>query len=104
MRVIVAGSRTIKDYTIVKEAIEKSGFDVSVLMTGGAIGVDTLAETWASIQGIKVLKHEPDWGKYGRAAGPIRNSIMVKNASREMVSYFSGITTCVANTICLPIA
>jgi len=91
MRVIVAGSRTIKDYTVVKDAIEKSGFDVSILITGGAIGVDTLAETWAGTHGIKVLKYEPDWGKYGRAAGPIRNSTMIKNAD-ALVAVWDGIS------------
>ena len=35
MITIVAGSRSITDYEIVKEAIEKSGFDITCIVSGG---------------------------------------------------------------------
>jgi len=76
MRTIIAGSRTIKDYDVVKEAIEKSGFDITTLISGTADGVDRLAERWAIENSIDVEQHPADWDKWGRAAGPIRNKEM----------------------------
>ena len=35
MITIIAGSRSITDYEIVKEAIEKSGFDIISIVSGG---------------------------------------------------------------------
>ena len=76
MRTIIAGSRTIKDYDIVKEAIEKSGFQITTLISGTAPGVDQLGEKWANENGVSIEIHPADWDKWGRAAGPIRNKEM----------------------------
>lgn len=45
MITIVAGSRSITDYEIVKEAIEKSEFDITCIVSGGAKGVDSLGNS-----------------------------------------------------------
>lgn len=76
MRTIVAGSRTIKDYSIVKQAIENSGFDVTTLISGTADGVDKLAEQWAVENNVTIEQHTEDWNKWGRAAGPVKNQEM----------------------------
>jgi len=76
MRTIVAGSRTINDYSIVKEAIENSGFDVSKVISGSSEGVDKLAEQWATDNGVEIERHPADWDKWGRSAGPMRNKEM----------------------------
>lgn len=80
MRTIIAGSRTIKDYDVVKEAIEKSGFDITTLISGTADGVDRLAERWAIENSIDVEQHPADWDKWGRSAGTIRNQEMAECA------------------------
>ena len=58
MITIVAGSRSITNYEIVKEAIEKSGFDIISIVSGGARGVDSLGERYARENGIE-LKQFP---------------------------------------------
>jgi hypothetical protein len=73
---IVAGSRSITDYTTVKTAIEASGFDVTCLVSGGARGVDSLGERWAQENGVRIKRFPADWNKHGKAAGPIRNAEM----------------------------
>lgn len=78
MRVIVAGSRDIHDYDLVCRAIERSGFQVDVVLSGGAEGVDKLGERWAGEHGVPVERYPADWQKHGRAAGPIRNRQMGK--------------------------
>lgn len=80
MRVIVAGSRDITDLAVVEQAIQKSGFHVTELVSGGAKGVDRLGETWAKERNIAVTVFKPDWKRYGRGAGPRRNAAMAEYA------------------------
>ena len=47
MRVIIAGSRVIKDYELVKKAIVDSKFDITEVVCGMASGVDSLGERYA---------------------------------------------------------
>lgn len=82
MRVIIAGSRGIKDYDALVETIENAGIldDIEEIVTGGALGVDALAEEFAEREGIPLRVFYPDWKRFGRAAGPIRNEQMAEYA------------------------
>src|SRR3954453_20720459 len=46
---------------------------IAVLIEGGQTGADTLARKFAKDKGILCETYKPDWNKYGKAAGPIRN-------------------------------
>lgn len=82
-RVIVAGSRTITDRDFVWRKIEattrrlwgRSGFEI---VSGLAAGPDTLAVQWAEHAGFagSVVRFPAEWNRYGRSAGPIRNTQM----------------------------
>lgn len=76
MKTIIAGTRTITSLAIVAEAIKASEFDIAEVVSGGAPGVDALAEKWAEEHGIPVKRFPADWNRYGRRAGPIRNTEM----------------------------
>lgn len=78
MKTIIAGSRLITSFAIVAEAIEASGFHITEVVSGGAPGVDALAEKWAEQNGIPVKQFPADWDRYGRKAGPIRNQAMAE--------------------------
>ena len=54
--------------------------DITIVVSGGAPGVDTLGEQYADEMNIPVHVYEADWDKHGRAAGPIRNRKMAENA------------------------
>ena len=79
MKVIVAGSRTIRDFVVVRNAILGSGFDVTEIVSGGVPGVDQLGERWARLSNVPIRRFEPKWTKLGRPAGAFRN--------REMAEY-----------------
>lgn len=89
MKVIIAGSRTIRDYRTVVDAIEESGFKVTEVVSGGAKGVDALGEAYADHNGIRIVLFEADWEKYGLAAGPKRNLAMAKYAD-ALVAVWDG--------------
>jgi len=78
MKVVIAGDRNCDDRAIVKEAIEESGFEITEVISGGARGVDTVGEEWATDNGIPFARFPADWERYGRAAGPKRNKQMAE--------------------------
>jgi hypothetical protein len=83
MKIAIVGSRTFNDYQKLKEEIEKlisSGLVIEEIISGGAKGADTLAERF-SIENnkIKFTVFKPEWAKYGRAAGKIRNTLIIEN-------------------------
>ena len=80
MRVIVAGSRTITDYNRVAQVLDDSPFDITVLIQGGARGVDKLAAEWAKNNDIPCEEISANWKKYGKKAGFMRNLEMAEHA------------------------
>ena len=80
MRVIIAGSRTIDDPSVLKEVFVYCGWDITTVVSGTARGADRLGEDWAEANDIPVLKFPADWNRHGRKAGFIRNTEMAKNA------------------------
>lgn len=51
-----------------------------LIISGGAIGPDLFGEEWARNNGINVKIFKPDWVKYGKKAGFIRNEDIIKNS------------------------
>lgn len=80
METIIAGGRDYHNYDTVLEAIKESQFPISVVVSGGAKGVDALGERYALENNIHLEVYPADWEKHGRAAGPIRNRLMAENA------------------------
>ena len=101
MRVIVAGSRDITDYRLVEEAIQRSGFHVTEIVSGTARGVDTLGETWALRAGVPVRQFPADWKRFGPSAGPRRNLEMIRYACEggALVAVWDGVSRGTKNSI-----
>ena len=81
MKILIAGSRTITDINILLKVITLSGYKITPsdeIVSGGARGVDTLAEFYAKGKCIPIKIFKPDWNKYGKSAGVIRNYEMAK--------------------------
>lgn len=80
MKVIVAGSRNFTNYDFLCAAISRSGFDITTVICGGAKGVDSLGEKWAENHKADIEYYRPDWDRYGKRAGMVRNEAMLKAA------------------------
>lgn len=80
VKVIIAGSRTVRSYQAVADAVAESGFSIIEVVSGHANGVDQTGETWAHANGISVKRFPADWDTHGRVAGPIRNTQMADYA------------------------
>ena len=89
MRVIIAGSRTINDYSIVCAAIGCSFFPISEVVCGMARGVDLLGKQWAEEKGVPVKEFPADWNTHGKKAGYLRNVQMADYAD-ALIAITSG--------------
>jgi len=76
MRTIIAGTRSIVDLAAVERAVAESGFDITCVISGCAVGVDALGEQWAAARGIPIEYYPADWRGLGFGAGPARNEQM----------------------------
>lgn len=93
MKVIIAGTRykdkdakiAFDDYSLVVKAVERSGFAITEVVSGCAIGADRLGEQWARANNVPIKEMPADWNCYNRAAGPIRNSDMAEYADAAIV-------------------
>lgn len=76
MKVIIAGSRTVADDVLIRNAVETSGFDITEVVSGCARGADIRGERWAAGNGKPVKRSLADWDQHGKRAGVIRNRQM----------------------------
>jgi hypothetical protein len=83
MKCVICGSRVIRNYELLKQAILESGFEITEVISGGAIGADSLGERWAEENNIKLTRMPANWGTYGKHAGFIRNREMVRYAAPD---------------------
>lgn len=93
-RVIVAGSRHYADYSQLRGVCDNLLADKSrthriVIVSGGAQGADSLGEDYARERGYSLKRYSAQWDKYGRAAGPIRNAEMARNAD-ALILFWNG--------------
>jgi len=89
----VVGSRGFDQEEMLNYQLSKISSDYKkeelVIVSGGAKGADKLGEEWAMSNDIKTNIFIPDWDKYGKRAGFIRNADIVSN-SDLVISFWDG--------------
>ena len=83
MRIAVIGSRTIGDYQYLKLLL--AGIDITEVISGGAAGVDTLAEQWAQENGVPLTVFRPNYARHGKQAPLLRNLQIIDAAEAVYV-------------------
>lgn len=63
-----------------------------VLVSGGARGADKLGENFADEHQLEKIIFPAEWKKYGAAAGPIRNKLIVEDCD-EVIAFWDGKST-----------
>ena len=81
MKLLVAGSRGISDFDLSPYISQ----DVDVIISGGANGIDSLAERYADVHRLSKYILRPRYDLYGRAAPLKRNEQMVDMADSVLV-------------------
>lgn len=85
MKVIIAGSRGIEDYKLVVDTINRSGYNITEVVSGCARGPDRLGERWAVANDVPIKEMPADFAKYGKSAGPRRNKEMAEYADAAII-------------------
>lgn len=91
MKIAVIGSRTFNNYELVEKVLD-SFPNIDLIVSGGAKGADYLGEKYAYFHNIKKLIFKPEWDKYGKKAGIIRNKDIIDNAD-IIIAFWDGKST-----------
>ena len=92
-KTIVAGSRSIADYELVKKAINEVDWDISVLYSGDADGVDQLAIRWAAENDIPVERRPPKYDEYGGNRAPLERNKQMAREADALIAVWNGSST-----------
>jgi hypothetical protein len=88
----IVGSRDYQNYVQLSKEVDefiklienKYNTKIKTIASGGAKGCDQLAEQYAKERKLECLVFHAKWSKYGRSAGPRRNSRIVNNSDYMM--------------------
>src|SRR5215213_10210322 len=91
-RYLICGGRDFNDAALVEKALNALILhpEDSVVIHGAARGADRLAGDWARRHDAAVIAIPADWDRFGKAAGPIRNSLMLTDQKPDVVIAFPG--------------
>ena len=88
MIVLVCGGRSFSDVDFLEKKL--SELNISCIVHGGALGADYLAGQYAISNSIPEIVIKPQWTNFGKSAGVIRNSWMIKFIPVDLVMAFPG--------------
>jgi len=92
-RIAVVGSREVRpeSYAQLKSIIDSYIVtDEDIIVSGGAVGVDSMAQRYAKENGYDILIHYPKYKKFGRPATFIRNEKIVRSSDLVIAFYRKG--------------
>lgn len=86
----IVGYRNFNDYDrFVDEITARYDVtDIDEIVSGACQGTDTLAEKFAAAQKIPFVAFHADWQRYGKAAGPKRNTQIVDRCT-DLIAFLS---------------
>lgn len=87
--VLICGSREWRDRLAIFEALFPLVGKATLVIHGAARGADTIGGEVARELGIPVHEFPADWDRYGKGAGYIRNSRMLKEGQPDLVLAFT---------------
>lgn len=95
MRVIIAGSRTINDYSILENAMEKAkkgGYidEEFEVITGGAVGIDLLGKRYAEKHNLKYTEIKPKYKGSNDRSAPLRRNQEMADIGDVLIAIWDG--------------
>lgn len=86
MIIAIVGSRNYPHLQLVRDYVASLSKD-TIIVSGGAPGVDRIAVDEATKQGMKTIVYLAEWDKYGKKAGFLRNTTIV-DACEKLVAFW----------------
>lgn len=88
-KIAVVGSREFKNYAQIVRFLDGYVSYDDELVSGGAIGVDSMAQRYAKEKGHVIHIYYPRW-EHGKSAGFTRNKRIVENSDVILAFYKKG--------------
>ena len=88
MKVAIIGSRTFFDKSKLIQQMDNLQ-NISLIVSGGARGADTMGEQYARERNIPTKIFLPDWERFGKSAGFKRN-VQIIEAADMVVAFWDG--------------
>lgn len=89
-RILVCGGRDLEDSPWVYSALAEYIHPWDTVVVGGATGADEIAKGFAEGMGCNIVVYPAQWDRWGNAAGPIRNALMLSDGKPDFVLAFPG--------------
>lgn len=89
-RLGIVGSREFVNYRQLCGYLDQICERGDTLVSGGAVGADSLAQRYAKERGLRILIIYPDYKHQGRGATFARNRTIVENSDRVYAFYAAG--------------
>ena len=87
MKLAVVGSREFNNYELLKAILDPYRDKITMIVSGGAIGADTLAQRYAKENGMSILIHYPNYKKYGRKKAPAMRNLTIADDTEKMLAF-----------------
>ena len=81
MKLLIVGSRSIREFDLEKHIPNGT----TMIITGGANGIDTLAEQYADKKRLSKLIMRPQYNLYGKCAPLKRNEKMIELCDMALI-------------------
>jgi len=96
----IIGSRTFNNYDLLTDEINKlkSIYDIKAIVSGGAKGADLLGKKYAIENNLEYIEYLPDWKRFGKSAGVIRNKDII-NTANIVIAFWDGVSKGTKNSI-----
>ena len=88
LRVLVCGDRKWKDHTMIFSYLYEHINRIGMIIQGEAKGADTMAKEAAIKLGLPFKGFEANWWVEGKAAGPRRNTRMLREGKPDAIIAF----------------
>jgi len=91
MKLAIIGSRSFNDVAFISSELDKlfESNRLDLIVSGGARGADSIGTEWARSKGIPCKVHLPDWDRYGKSAGFIRNELIINDCD-AVIAFWDG--------------
>jgi predicted Rossmann fold nucleotide-binding protein DprA/Smf involved in DNA uptake len=86
-RVAVVGSRKFSNWEQLNRTLNELMVEDDEIVSGGAIGADSMAQRWAKENGFLIHIYYPNWERNGKGAGFIRNRKIAENSDIVLAFY-----------------
>ena len=85
-KLAIVGSRRFNDYSLMKEVLIDQVDNIVLIVSGGAIGADTLAQRFAKDNGIDIHIYYPKYNLYGKKA-PLERNERIAQRCEKMIAF-----------------